>query len=71
MADDSGYSLHFPGETADRRSRVQTLRAHAFHMQGKAVPAYPIPGIPVITSVTKKAIAWRGTTIATTYSVER
>jgi len=71
VADDSGYSLHFPGETADRRSRVQALRTHAFHMQGKAVPPYPAPGLPIITSITKNEIAWRGTTIAATYSVER
>ncbi len=71
VADDSGYSLHFPGDTADRRSRVQALRAHAYHIRGIGIPAYAAPGEPLITSITKNAIAWRGTTIAVTYSVER
>lgn len=70
-ADDSGYSLHYPGGTPDRRARVQELRAHAYTMSGRSVPAYPAPGTPLITSVTKNKIAWRGTTIAVTYSVER
>ena len=70
-ADDSGYSLHFPGESPDRRNRVQELRAHAYHISGLPVPAYPAPGTPLITSVTKDKIAWRGTTIAASYSVER
>lgn len=70
-ADTSGYSLHYPGATPDRRNRVQELRTHAYHMRGMTVPAYPAPGTPLITSVTKDKIAWRGTTIAVTYSVER
>ena len=71
VADDSGYSLHFPGDTDDRRSRVQTLRAHAYRIRGAATPAYAAPGAPVITSVAHNKVAWRGTTIAVNYTVER
>ena len=69
------YQLHYPGDTPDLATRVSELRTHAFAMSGRAVPALPRPGTPVITNVehlsTGNLIEWRGTAAASTYSVQR
>jgi hypothetical protein len=66
-----GYTLHYPGDTSDMRSRAQALRTHAYTMSGRSVPADGTPAAPVITSINGQAIAWRGSTPSDTYSVER
>lgn len=67
-----GYTLHYPGDTTDMRSRAQLLRTHAYTMQGiSSAPAENTPAAPLITSVTGNQIAWRGADVADTYSVER
>ncbi len=65
------YTLHYPGDTPAMRRAAQALRRHAYAMSGLTAPAYRIPGTPLITSVTTGRIAWRGTAVADTYTVER
>jgi len=65
------YTLHYPGDTPDMRSRVSLLRNHAFAMQGMPVPSLAPPGTPVITFVNGKEIAWRGVAGAVAYTIER
>ena len=67
-----GFTLHWPGDTADMRMRAQLLRNHAFRMRGRSVPPpYSIPLVPVITSAVNHVLEWRGATYADTYSVQR
>jgi hypothetical protein len=69
------YTLHYPGDTPDMVSRVQMLRAHAYKMSAKTVPAESAPGTPTLGVVFKdnqeNILVWRGTALAATYSVER
>jgi len=65
------FTLHYPGDTLDMRSRVHLLRVHAYVMQGLPVPTKAPPEKPSITFVTGNAIAWRGAAGADTYTVER
>ncbi|GCE28765.1 hypothetical protein KDA_42490 [Dictyobacter alpinus] len=67
---DDGYTLHYPGNTADRRARIQSLRSHAYAMSKQAVPNLPAPGAPLITSIAGNKISWRGSDIAVNYSLE-
>ncbi len=88
-----GYQLHFPGDKSDvvaggdlppvlaassDASLVRQLRSHAYTMADKAVPAYAVPGTPVITSVERvtgtidgsgNIVEWRGAVGAATYVV--
>jgi hypothetical protein len=90
-----GYQLHFPGDNSDVVSNgvqppvqaatsdaplVTQLRSHAYAMSGDAVPAYGVPGTPVITNVERVAgsvwgsgnlVEWRGAADAATYVVRR
>jgi len=65
------YTLHYPGDTADMRIRVNMLRQHAFAMQNTPAPVVTLTGTPVITFASSSGIAWRGTAGADTYSIER
>ena len=65
-----GYTLHYPGDTPDMRTRVQELRAHAFVMQNIPAPEIRISGTPVITS-TEPGLEWRGVAGADVYTIER
>jgi mannan endo-1,4-beta-mannosidase len=65
------YTLHYPGDNDAMRSAVELFRAHAYRMQGQAVPPISKPGAPLITSIRGKAIAWRGSAMGDTYSIER
>lgn len=65
------YTLHYPGDTLDMRTRVNLLRQHAFAMQNMAAPGVTIAGTPVITFINSNGIAWRGTAGAYTYTIER
>jgi mannan endo-1,4-beta-mannosidase len=65
------FTLHYPGDTSSMREAVQLLRAHAYRMQGRPAPPVGTPGAPVITGIQGKTIAWRGTALGDTYSVER
>lgn len=66
-----GYTLHYPGDTTDMRTRVQLLVAHAYRMRGIAPVPLPAPIAPLITSISGNRIAWRGAALAVAYSVER
>lgn len=75
-----GHTMYYPGLDAapgqiGERAKAQTLRTHAYTMQGIAVPADGTPKTPLVTSVTGSAgaaaVAWRGAAIADTYTVER
>jgi hypothetical protein len=65
------YTLHYPGDTPDMRTRVNMLRQHAFAMRNMPAPGITLTGTPLITSVSSNGIAWRGTAGADTYSIER
>lgn len=65
-----GYTLHYPGDTDDMRQRTEELRLHAYTMRGLAVPAYAMPGVPLITS-TSAGLEWRGVAGAYKYTVQR
>ena len=65
------YTLHYPGDTPDMRTRVNMLRQHAFVMRTMPAPGITLAGAPLITFVSSNGIAWRGTAGADTYSVER
>ncbi len=64
-------NLTYPGDTLDHRQRIQIIRAHGYAMQSRSVPADGIPGSPLVTSVTGHTLAWRGTAIGDTYTIER
>jgi len=89
-----GFQLHFPGDSADvpsyggkpvlasvaDTSEVAQLRAHAYAMLGRSVPAYPVPPAPVVTNVehvaggpegTGNLLEWRGSPGAGSYLVRR
>jgi hypothetical protein len=65
------YTLHYPGDTSDMRTRIGLLRTHAYAMRGLQVPTTLLPGTPSIISVNGNAIVWRGAFGADTYTVER
>jgi mannan endo-1,4-beta-mannosidase len=65
------YTLHYPGDTLDMRTRVNLLRQHAFAMQDMSAPGVTIAGPPVISFINSNGIAWRGTAGAYMYSIER
>jgi mannan endo-1,4-beta-mannosidase len=93
--DFDGYQLHFPGDNSDVAEAanlppvsatssdgplVTQLRSHAYAMTGTAVPAYAVPGTPVITNVERVAgaisgsgniVEWKGADGAATYVVSR
>ena len=66
-----GYTLHYPGDSSDMRTKVQLLRTHAYTMTGRKVGANGIPGLPLIATIVGKRVAWRGTAFAFKYSIER
>ena len=68
---DDGYALHYPGDDPEMRSKVQALRKHTYKMRGKTIPSDGVPDAPLITNVSGKQIAWRGSADADTYSIER
>ncbi len=65
------YTLYYPGNTSDTRQRIQTLRTHAYAMQGLSVATKIAAGIPLVTSVHDHTVIWRGAFGADTYSIER
>lgn len=93
--DFDGYQLHFPGDNSNvvegagqppvlaassDASLVTQLRSHAYAMTGTAVPAYAVPGTPVITNVehvtgaisgSGNIVEWQGAAGAATYLVNR
>ncbi|GCE23342.1 glycoside hydrolase family 2 TIM barrel-domain containing protein [Dictyobacter kobayashii] len=66
-----GYTLHYPGDTADQRTRVQALQAHAYKLSKQTTQPLPAPGAPQITALTDHKISWRGAAISYKYTVER
>ncbi|WNR45628.1 golvesin C-terminal-like domain-containing protein [Paenibacillus roseipurpureus] len=75
LKNDDGYSLNYPGETTDLRTRSQQLRNHSYFMKVVSTPAAGTTGAALLTSITKDAsgvsLQWRGTAGADNYSVER
>lgn len=71
----NAFTLHYPGDTQDMRARAALLRAHAYRMQGQAVPPSALPAAPRITRIRSvngtNEITWRGVAGADTYSVQR
>ena len=65
-----GYTLHYPGDTADMQERVKEIRNHAYTMRNMPVPAYRMYGELLITTTTPR-LAWRGVAGAFWYIVER
>ncbi|HYX51235.1 MAG TPA: hypothetical protein VE843_15920, partial [Ktedonobacteraceae bacterium] len=65
-----GYTLHYPGDTADMQERVKELRNHAYIMREMPVPAYRMYGEPLITATTPK-LTWQGVEGAFWYTIER
>lgn len=66
------FTLHYPGDTTDKRTRAQQLRTFAYTISGLAVPGDRTPNQPVITSVDSSGkVAWRGSVAGDTYQLER
>jgi mannan endo-1,4-beta-mannosidase len=65
------FSLYYPGDTSDLQNRVYLLYAHAYRLQGVAIPKETPPGKPFISSVDQGYISWRGAYGALNYSIER
>jgi len=71
------WALYYGGiDTAvmtkdDMAARAEMRRTYAFDMAGVAVPPHAIPPAPVITVKGLGVIAWRGSTGAVKYTVER
>jgi mannan endo-1,4-beta-mannosidase len=65
-----GYTLHYPGDTAEMREKVQELRAHAYAMRSAQAPALQLFGDPLITNTTPR-LEWRGVAGAYWYTIER
>jgi mannan endo-1,4-beta-mannosidase len=55
----------------DMAARAEFLRTHAFEIAGLAVPPHAVPPAPVITYKGLDVIAWRGSTFAVKYTIER
>ncbi|WP_440897704.1 glycoside hydrolase 5 family protein [Amphibacillus sp. Q70] len=66
------FTLHYPGSqtNADRLSRIQALRKHAFVMSEQSERTHNTPNSPIITNVNDK-IYWRGVVGAASYTIER
>ena len=75
VSSDKEYTLHYPGDTAAMRASAQLLRAHAYKISGRPVPADSIAGVPLITRIVKNGqnnvLEWRGATLAASYTVGR
>jgi mannan endo-1,4-beta-mannosidase len=71
VTQDEHYTLYYPGNTSDTRQRIQTLRTHAYAMQGLPVATKIPVGTPLVTSVHDHTVTWRGAFGADTYSLER
>ncbi len=69
------FTLHYPGDTASMRKRVQQLRTHAHKIRHLSVPADSTPGIPLINEVIRDGqndvLMWKGTAVAASYTIER
>jgi hypothetical protein len=72
------WALYYPGvktlvnTAADMAGRAQQLRAHAYAISGRPLPAHATPPPPVITvTVFGGLVAWRGSAGALRYSIER
>lgn len=65
------FTLHYPGDTPDVQARVNILRAHAYAVRGLTVPTDDTPGRPIITSIQRNKIFWRGANGAYAYTIER
>lgn len=66
-----GKTLHYPGDNSTMRNVAQLIRTHAYTMRGLTVPTSSVPGTPLITNIANQTIAWQGTAVADTYSVEK
>jgi hypothetical protein len=71
----NAFTLHYPGDDTDMRSRVLLLRAHAYRMRRLPLPPADPPGVPFITGINTRdgpnVVSWRGAAGADTYTVER
>ncbi|QGQ98362.1 hypothetical protein EHS13_27495 [Paenibacillus psychroresistens] len=70
------YTIHYPGDTTDMRTKMQQMRTHNYKMQGILTPpAHGIPGAPLITGYqttgSNYKLTWRGSVPSDKYSVER
>src|SRR6266849_2777692 len=50
ILEDEHFTLDYPGNTPNIRSRAQKLVTHAYAMRGLPVPSQEVPGQPLITS---------------------
>lgn len=70
-----GFTLHYPGDTADMRTKAQQLRTHNYQIRGLSVPSHGIPPAPKIVSHDnnggKNRLYWQGAAGADKYTVER
>ena len=55
----------------DMAARAELLRTHAFEIAGGPVPPHAVPPAPVITVKGLGVLAWRGSTGAVKYTIER
>ena len=66
------YTLHYPGDTDDKRNRIQLLRTHSFLIRGLNVLQPGLPAAPQITNIDASGgITWRGAAGADRYTIER
>ncbi len=65
------FTLHYPGDTPTIQDRVRMLRAHAYTLSGLPIPTDDRPGTPLITSIWRNKIFWRGAAGAYAYTIER
>ena len=70
-----GFALHYPGDSSAMRARAASLRAHAYRIAGRALPAPLVPQAPLLHDPAVASdgvvLTWRGAVAADTYEVER
>ena len=70
-----GYTLHYPGDNSDMRTRASQIRSAYYGFRGVAVPAHGVPGTPNLNTLTKSgssiSITFRGSVASASYQVVR
>ncbi len=69
-----GYSMYYPGISADEINRTQMIRGHFFRMRNSSVILHSPPNSPLLQGTkngTQVVLSWRGSPTSATYILER
>lgn len=68
-------TMHFPGDSEEMEDGIRAIRAFGYRMRGQLPPgprSWPaVTEAPLITQLNESGLAWRGSTLAWNYTVQR